>query len=250
MRQARILGCRVDAVGADEAVRHIVTLAQGSGTSTVVTLGTEMVVAAQRDPTFREAINRSALVLCDTIGVLAAVRLQGIVIPQRVTGIDLIDPLCAALASAHLPLFVLGGKDDTAERAAATLRTRHPGLIVAGTHDGYFAPADDEAVARELSRSGARVVLAGLGSPRQERWLDARLKETGCAVGIGVGGSLDVLAGNVERAPARWRRLNLEWLYRLVREPQRWRRQLALPIFVFLVLREYAGTRFARRSMV
>ncbi len=243
MERVRILGCRVDATDGADAVRRIVSLAQGEGTSLVVTLGTEMIVAAQRDAAFRSALNAAALSLCDTIGVLYAARLYGVRIPERVTGVDLIDPLCEALARADLPLYLLGAKGDTAARAAAALVARHPGLRIAGARDGYFPASDDEAVAREIARSGARVLLVGLGSPRQELWIRANLANSGARVGIGVGGSFDVLAGNLERAPEKWRRLNLEWLYRLLKEPQRWRRQLALPLFVLLALRERALAR-------
>jgi N-acetylglucosaminyldiphosphoundecaprenol N-acetyl-beta-D-mannosaminyltransferase len=119
--------------------------------------------------------------------------------------------------------------------------------VVAGARDGYFSAAEEPAVAAAILRSGARVVLAGLGSPRQEFWIAERLKETGASVGIGVGGSFDVLAGNVQRAPLLWRRLNLEWLYRLVSEPARWRRQLALPKFVWLALCERVSAQSTRR---
>jgi N-acetylglucosaminyldiphosphoundecaprenol N-acetyl-beta-D-mannosaminyltransferase len=171
--------------------------------------------------------------------------MYGVRIPERVTGVDLIDPLCAELARADLPLYLLGAKGDTSARAAAALAARHPGLRIAGARDGYFPASEDAAVAREIARSGARVLLVGLGSPRQELWIRRYLEQSGARVGIGVGGSFDVLAGNVERAPEVWRRLNLEWLYRLLKEPQRWRRQLALPLFVALALREraFAGSR-------
>jgi N-acetylglucosaminyldiphosphoundecaprenol N-acetyl-beta-D-mannosaminyltransferase len=239
------LGCGGDATDGADAVRRIASFAQGDEPSLVVTLGTEMIVAAQRDAAFRDALNASALSLCDTIGVLYAARMYGVRIPERVTGVDLIDPLCAELARADLPLYLLGAKGDTAARAAAALAARHPGLRIAGARDGYFSASEDAAVACEIARSGARVVLVGLGSPRQELWIRRYLEQSGACVGIGVGGSLDVLAGNVARAPEMWRRLNLEWLYRLLKEPQRWRRQLALPLFVVLALREraFAGNR-------
>ena len=238
MRSVRVLGCRVDAIDVSGAVARIVALARGSEPSLVVTLGTEMVVRARTDARFREVVNRSALSLCDTVGVLFAARLWGARIPERVAGIELIDPLCAAFAREGISIYLLGAKDDTAERAARTLRERYPTLVIAGARDGYFAPADDESVADTIARTGAHVALLGLGSPRQECWIDAHLGRAGCAVGIGIGGSFDVLAGNVERAPEGWRRANLEWLYRLLKEPQRWRRQLALPYFVLLTLRE------------
>ena len=243
-----VLGCRVDALGTDEALRRIVELSRGGDPSLVVTLGTEMAVRARADARFREVVNASALSLCDTIGVRYAARLHGVDVPERVAGIDLIDPLCERLARAGRSVYLLGGAGDTAARAAAALQARHPALRVAGARDGYFSSAADGEVAATIARSGANVLFAGLGSPRQEFWLAERLEESGCSVGIGVGGSFDVLAGNVERAPQRWRDLNLEWLYRLLREPKRVRRQLALPHFVVLALLERARGRSRRPS--
>ena len=244
---AWILGCRVDSVRNEEAVRRIAALAREPKASLVVTLGTEMIVRAQRDARFRDAINASALSLCDTVGVLFAARLGGTRIAERVAGIDLLEPLCAAFARDGISVYLLGARGDTAARAGAALAARHPGLRIAGARDGFFFQNEGAPVAAAIAASGAQVCFVGLGSPRQELWIAEHLKETGCAVGIGVGGSLDVLAGNVERAPERWRRLNAEWLYRLLREPQRWRRQLALPYFVWLALRERAGAPPFRR---
>jgi N-acetylglucosaminyldiphosphoundecaprenol N-acetyl-beta-D-mannosaminyltransferase len=233
-----VLGCRVDACGVDEAVARILELARGDVPASVITLGTEMVVRARRDPSFRSALNASALSLCDTVGVLYAARARGLHLEGRVTGIDLLDPLCAALAREGLAVYLLGAKGDTAARAGAALAARHPGLRIAGARDGYFGPAQDDEAAATIRASGARVLLVGLGSPRQELWVADHLAKTGALVGIGVGGSFDVLAGNVERAPEVWRRLNVEWLYRLMKEPWRWRRQLALPALVLLALQE------------
>ncbi len=238
MASAFVLGCRVDTLGSSEAVRRIVELAQGTDPSLVVTIGTEMIVRAQTDARFREVVNASALSLCDTIGVVFAARLNGADVRERVAGVDLIDPLCDAFAREGIPVFLLGAKGDTAQRAASALRARHPGLLVAGARDGYFGDAESEALADAIRASGARVLFTGLGSPRQELWMAERLARTGCSVGLGVGGSFDVIAGNVSRAPEAWRKWNLEWLYRLIREPQRWRRQLALPYFVWLTVRD------------
>jgi N-acetylglucosaminyldiphosphoundecaprenol N-acetyl-beta-D-mannosaminyltransferase len=237
-----VLGCRVDAVGGADAVRRIVDLARGSQPSLVVTLGTEMVVYAQRDARFREVVNGSALSLCDTVGVLWAARLRGAPFRERVAGVEVIGPLCDAFAREGLSVYLLGGRGDTALRAADALRAAHPELIVTGARDGFFNDAESETVAAQICATGARVLFAGLGSPRQELWLARHLETTGCSVGIGVGGSFDVLAGNVKRAPGAWRRLGLEWLYRLASEPSRWRRQLALPAFVLLALREHMPT--------
>lgn len=238
MTSLEILGCRLDAVGAGEATDRIMALAQGDRSAQVVTLGTEMVVYAQRDARFRAIVNACALSLCDTAGLLAVARWRGAPLQARVTGVELVERLCAAAATAELPVYFLGGAERVAADAAAILEVRFPGLRVAGTRSGYFADEDSATVAGEIAASGARLLFAGMGSPRQEYWLAEHLRATGCGAGIGVGGSFDVISGRVMRAPVIARRLNLEWLYRLVTQPHRWRRQLALPHFVWLIATE------------
>jgi N-acetylglucosaminyldiphosphoundecaprenol N-acetyl-beta-D-mannosaminyltransferase len=233
-----ILGCRVDAVGREAAVERVIALAHSHVPSMVVTLGTEMVMEAQRNPRFRSIINGAALVVCDTIGLLLASRLRGGPLRERVTGVDLVQTLAPRSQRDGLRMFLLGGRPETVERAKALLEAS--GAMIAGSHHGYFASDEDAAIAGQVRASGANVLLAGLGSPKQELWLAQNLAATGCGVGIGIGGTLDVLAGNVQRAPEVWQKLGLEWFYRLVREPWRWRRQLALPAFLALALRETA----------
>ncbi len=234
-----ILGCRVDAIGREEAVERIAALASARGDGVVVTLGVEMVMEARRNPAFRDVVNHAAIVTCDTIGLLAASRLRRGPLRERVTGVELVADLAARSASrGDVRLYLLGGAGDTAQRAAETLRRRYPGAIVAGARDGYFREDESDAVAAAIRASGANVLLAGLGFPKQELWLARHLPATGCGVGIGIGGSLDVYAGNVERAPAFFQRTGLEWAYRLAKEPRRWRRQLALPRFALAALGE------------
>lgn len=241
MDSIEILGCRVDAVGRDAAVARVVALAHGTQPSLVVTLGTEMVMEARRNPKFRATIEGAAFVVCDTVGLLLASRLRGGPLRERVTGVELVEALAERSARDDLRFFLLGGRAATAERAAEALRRRFPGAIVTGTHDGYFDDARSGVVAAAVRASGANVLLAGLGSPKQEMWIAEYLGACGCGAGIGIGGALDVLAGNVDRAPHAWQRFGLEWLYRLAREPRRWRRQLALPVFAALALRETAA---------
>ncbi|BDE05939.1 N-acetylmannosaminyltransferase [Vulcanimicrobium alpinum] len=239
-----ILGCRVDAVGRDAAVERIAELAHGDEPGIVVTLGVEMVMAAQRDAQFRRIINNAALVTCDTIGLLLASRARGGPLRERVTGVELVGALAArSAARGDLRLFLLGGAADTARRAAASLRRQYNGVTVSGLRDGFFTEDESARVAAEIRASGANVLLAGLGSPKQEYWLVRHLAETGCSAGIGVGGSFDVYAGNVQRAPALVQRAGLEWAYRLVTQPRRWRRQLALPRFAVAASREALALR-------
>ena len=234
-----VLGCRVDAIGRDEAVARIAALANAGGAAVVVTLGVEMVMEARRNAAFRDAVNSAAIVTCDTIGLLLASRLRGGPLRERVTGVELVGDLAARSAShGDVRLYLLGGAGDTAQRAAEALRRAYPGTLVAGARDGYFREDESDAVAAAIRASGANVLLAGLGFPKQELWLARHLAATGSGVGIGIGGSLDVYAGNVVRAPAFFQRTGLEWAYRLGKEPRRWRRQLALPRFAVAALGE------------
>ena len=245
MDSIEILGCRLDAIDADEATARIVALARGDRAAQIVTLGTEMVVQAQRDPRFRAIVNGCALSLCDTVGLLAVARRRGMPLRERVTGIELIDRLCASAAREALPIYFLGGAEGVAADAAAILEARFPGLPIAGVRNGYFSEEQTPQIVAAIRESGARLLFAGLGSPRQELWLDAHLQETGCGAAIGVGGSFDVIGGRIARAPRTFRRFGLEWLYRLYKEPHRWRRQLALPYFVWLVTLDSLG--FSKR---
>ena len=246
MNSTNILGCRLDALDADAATRAIVQFAKERRAAQIVTLGTEMVVYAQRDARYRAVVNGCALSLCDTVGLLAVARSRGLDLQERVTGVELVEHLCKAAAAEGLSVFLFGGAPGVAEEAARALQARYPGLRVAGTRNGYFDEAESAGIAREIRESGADLLFAGMGFPRQEFWLAQHLAETGCGAGMGVGGSFDVISGKVERAPEQWRRLGLEWLYRLVKEPKRWRRQLALPQFVLLIARERVRYRFAK----
>lgn len=244
MAALEILGCRLDLVTADDATSRILQFAREGAGAQVVTLGTEMIVAAHKDARFRAVLNACALSLCDTVGVLAVARRRGASLRQRVTGVELITHVCERAAREGIAVYFLGGAPAVAADAAAILESRFPGLPVAGVQHGYFDDDRSAEIAAEIRASGAQLLFVGLGSPRQEFWLAEHLRATGCGAGIGVGGSFDVIAGNVRRAPEAWRRLGLEWLYRLRTEPRRWRRQLALPQFVALALWErWFGTR-------
>jgi N-acetylglucosaminyldiphosphoundecaprenol N-acetyl-beta-D-mannosaminyltransferase len=247
MSSLEILGCRLDPIDAGEATARILALAREGHAAHVVTLGTEMVVYAQHDARFRAIVNQSTLSLCDTVGLLAIARLRGARLRERVAGVELIERLCAGAASQGLPVYFLGGANGVAADAAAILEVRFPGLQVAGTQSGFFGDAQTPAIVSAIAASGAKLLFIGMGSPRQEYWIADHLRETACGAAIGVGGSFDVISGRLERAPARVRRLGLEWLYRLVREPRRWRRQLALPRFVWLIALDELGFRGAQK---
>jgi N-acetylglucosaminyldiphosphoundecaprenol N-acetyl-beta-D-mannosaminyltransferase len=238
-----ILGCRLDLLDQDEATEAILCFAREDAAAQIVTLGTEMVVYAQHDPAFRAVLNSSALSLCDTVGVLTVARRRGAHLRERVTGVELTEKLCQHAAEEGLSVYLFGGAEGVAADAAAILEVSFPGLIVAGTRNGFCTDDEEAAIVDTIRASGARIVFIGLGSPRQEMWLARHLRASGCGAGVGVGGSFDVISGRVKRAPMIWRQLGIEWLYRLIREPQRLRRQLALPYFVWLVTLDTLGVR-------
>jgi N-acetylglucosaminyldiphosphoundecaprenol N-acetyl-beta-D-mannosaminyltransferase len=246
MKSLDILGCRLDAIDAEQATDAVMAFARERRGAQVITLGTEMVVYAQHDERYREVVNTCALSLCDTVGLLAVANSRGAGLQDRVTGVELVEHLCARAAREGVSVYLFGGAPGVADETARVLRQRYAGLRIVGTRNGFFKPEESAEIAAQIRESGAQLIFAGMGFPRQEFWLAEHLGQTGAGAGIGVGGSFDVISGRVERAPEAWRRLRLEWLYRLVKEPARWRRQLALPHFVLLIAAQSVRSRFAK----
>jgi polysaccharide pyruvyl transferase CsaB len=241
-----VLGVGVDPVTLPEAVERIgewIGAARGGGarrTRQVVTLNPEMVMATRRRPALAAILSQADLVTADGVGVVWAARRLGRPLPGRVAGSDLVEALLAAGAAAGWRCYFLGAAPGVAGEAARAAGERYPGLSVVGTRHGYFSPDEAARVVREVSAAGADLLLVALGSPAQEEFIAAWREELGAGVAIGVGGTLDVLAGRTRRAPAWLRRAGLEWLYRMVRDPRRWGRALALPAFALAVLRRAA----------
>lgn len=241
VRSVEVLGVRVDDVTYAEALR-IARQAIATRTPHVVTTpNPEFVMLARRDASFRAVLGRAALNVPDGVGLLVAARLRGQRLREHVQGTDLVLKLAAESPGAGYRWFLLGGHGDVAERAGAALRRAYPGLAIAGAAPGSPRPAADAAT-RTLVRAAGQVdvLLVAYGAPKQEQWLDRNLAALGIPVGIGVGGVFNYLAGDTPRAPLWIRRLHFEWLHRLVTQPWRWRRQLALPVFAALALREAA----------
>ncbi|MDQ3328346.1 MAG: WecB/TagA/CpsF family glycosyltransferase [Chloroflexota bacterium] len=204
----------------------------------VVTVNAEFVVRARRDRAFRQVLGASDLATVDGTLVALALRYLQRVPAQRVTGADLLPQLARLAAKRACPVFLLGAGPGVAEAAAERLRLLAPGLNIAGTYAGSAHPDEDERICAMIRLGGARVLLVAYGAPTQDLWIARNLQRLGPCVAIGVGGSFDYLAGVTPRAPLWMRWAGMEWLYRLVRQPSRWRRQLALPLFVYLAVRD------------
>lgn len=240
-RRPEILGVPVDDVDLPVAIARISQHLTGPDDSMmhVVTVNPEFVIAARRNKDFHTVLQRSALATADGIGILLAARILSLPIRNRVTGVDLVEGLSATnLENARL--FLLGAGEGIAAEAARVLKTRYPGVEIAGTFAGSSKDAGFEEISKQLAGSGATILLVAFGHPVQDLWIDRHREELvaqGIRMAAGIGGSFDYLSGRVPRAPAFMRKVGLEWLYRLIRQPRRWKRQLALPLFVILVLR-------------
>ena len=232
--RTEILGVGFDDLTIEEAADRASALEEGF--HYVVTPNPELVDRARREETFREALNGADLVLPDGIGVVYAARLLGRSLKGRCPGIDFAGKLMERMARKGQRLYLLGAKPGVAEAAAARLEVRYPGLTICGVHDGYFH--EDGPVVEDIRKAGADVVFVCLGFPKQEYWMVKNGPATGARLLAGLGGSLDVFAGVVERAPESWQRLGLEWLYRLTREPKRIGRMARLPLFLAAALGE------------
>lgn len=236
MRSLEILGVRVDdATYADLLLKVDEFIGTGQPHQ-VITVNTEMLVAAHDDPNLARLLNSGDLNVADGAGVLLAARLLGWPLRERVTGSDGIYALAGHSAARGYRLFFLGAAPGVAGRAAQVLQAAYPGLQVAGTHAGSPHPDDCEEVISRVRAAAPHLLLVAYGVPAEERWIATYRERLGVPVMIGVGGTFDFVAGVTRRAPQWMRALGLEWLHRLIREPWRWRRQLALPRFVGLVV--------------
>ncbi|MCR4404516.1 MAG: WecB/TagA/CpsF family glycosyltransferase [Candidatus Acetothermia bacterium] len=233
-RQLRLFGVPLARLRLQEAADFLERRLAEGRQAVVMTPDTTALWRAQRDQRLKEAYQQADLVTADGTGIVWASRFWRAPLPERVTGIELAEELCRRAASRGYRLFLLGAAPGVAEEAKAQLEERFPGIRIVGTHHGYFA--DDREIIGLINASEAEVLLVGLGVPRQELWMLEHKRELKAKVLIGVGGSLDVLSGRLPRAPRVLRQLGLEWLYRLLRQPWRARRALAIPPFILRVL--------------
>jgi N-acetylglucosaminyldiphosphoundecaprenol N-acetyl-beta-D-mannosaminyltransferase len=229
------LGVRVDDVTIDDAVAAIARFVEQRRPRQIATINPEFVMAAHRHPDFKAVLNGADLRVPDGVGLMWGSWLLRHPLRGRVPGVDLVWRLAGLAAERRWSIFLLGGFDDVGQRTASRLCERYPALCIAGMYEGH--PADPEAVSR-VCMAKPELLLVAYGAPGQDLWIARHKDELGVPVSIGVGGSFDFIAGRSKRAPAWLRRLGLEWLHRLVHEPWRWRRMLALPKFAILVLRQ------------
>ena len=237
MSRIDVLGVGFDDLTMDEAVERALGFMSGRAARYACTPNPEIVMAAKKDAALRSALASADMVLADGVGVTKAAAMLGTPLKARVPGIDFASGVMARLAQRGGSVFLFGAKPGVGVEAAEKLKGRVPGPSGGGTADGYFT--DDAPIVEEINAAGPDLLMVCLGSPKQELWMSAHAGRLNAGLMAGLGGSLDVFAGRVERAPEAWRRLGLEWLYRVIKEPKRLGRVMKLPLFVV----EAAGQR-------
>lgn len=233
----RVLGIPFNPLDRQSARDCCLSAVKSDNFHLLVTLGTEMVMNAQVNETFREIVEEADLVVPDGIGLVLAARLAGLQAPERVTGVELLHDLVESRVEGTR-FFFYGSAPGVAQKAVENLQHKVRDFECVGVLDGFVK--DPEEVLSAIEQSRPQVLFVALGSPRQEVFLSQyreRLEKSGVRLGVGVGGSFDVYAGTVERAPVWVQRLHFEWLYRLWKQPSRWKRMLALPQFAIRVLK-------------
>lgn len=234
--QASVLGVRIDAVTMAEAVAAAESYIAGRRPGLIATANAEMVMAAQQDGELARILAAAALVVPDGAGVVWAARYHDQPVPERVAGYDLAQALLARAAVKGYRVFFLGGAPGIADKARDIAVERYPGLNIVGVRHGFFSAQDDRQIIDEVNAAAPDILLVALGVPRQEKWLAAHFNELSVPVCMGVGGTFDVMAGVVQRAPLWMQQAYLEWLFRLLSQPSRFVRMLALPRFVLRVM--------------
>lgn len=249
-RRLKILGARVDDVTANETLAYIDDFVRSGAPHQVMTPNPEFVMRARRDPAFHALLERVDLAPADGIGLKWAARLLGERLRELAPGSELVEALAARGARHNQRWFLLGAAPGVAAAADAVLEQRYPGLVIAGTWSGTPEPGHDEEICRRIEAvKPVDVLLVAYGAPGQDFWIDRNQPRLRIPVAIGVGGTFNFIAGRSRRPPRIVKRLNLIWLFRLITEPWRWRRQLALARFAGLVVWEAARRWLAQAPM-
>lgn len=236
MEKVNILGVHVDMVNIPEAADCVMRFLGEDKFHAVFTPNSEIIMHAYKNSEFADLLNRAELLTADGIGVVYASKILKKPIKERAAGYDIARQVLEKMNYTDYKLFLFGGKPGVAEEAKKNLLKDYPELNIAGLRNGYFKPEEETEIVEEINNSGADIVFVCLGAPKQEEWIDRHRDELKVRVAMGIGGSLDVFAGKVQRAPEFFCKTGLEWFYRLCKEPWRIGRMMELPKFAATVV--------------
>ncbi|MDD5944536.1 MAG: WecB/TagA/CpsF family glycosyltransferase [Clostridia bacterium] len=238
MGKTYILGVPFDTYKMNEAADRAVEMLGENGQHIICTPNPEIVMEAQNDRELMGILKAADMVTPDGVGVVWASKYSKTKLTERVSGYDLVLNIFERIKDTEYTVYFFGGAPGVADKAAEMMKEKYHGLKVVGVHNGYFDEKEERNLIAEMKRVQPDLLLVGLGSPKQEKWIYNNLRLTGAKLAIGIGGSFDVMSGNLKRAPKIFCRLGLEWFYRLITQPTRFKRMLKLPKFVFKVRKE------------
>lgn len=238
MKHTEILGVPVHQVTKKQAIERIMQFMKQEGCHKVYTPNPEIIMAARRDPELKKALKEADLVVPDGIGVVIASKFTKNKLSERVPGYDLVQKLFRGMEKKQGTVYFLGSAPGVAHKAADKMQEKYPGLRILGVRNGYFNKEEEKKIVRQINDAKPDLLLVGLGAPKQEKWVHKYYKDLQVKVCIGVGGSFDVMSGKVKRAPILFQKIGLEWFYRLIIQPTRWKRMLQLPLFMYIVIQE------------
>lgn len=230
-----ILGVPINNVNLNEALGLVLLYLEGNEKKVIFTPNPEFVINALEDKGFMDILNKSNLNIPDGIGIVIGGKILGYNIKERVAGFDLVQAVFNKIKYTDKTVYFLGSSKENIDLAKQMMEQKHKGLKIVGTHHGYFNDEQVNIIIEEINSLKPDLLLVGLGSPAQEKWIYNNLDKVDAKVFIGVGGSFDVMSGNVKRAPKIFIKLNLEWFYRLITQPTRFKRMLKLPLFLIKV---------------
>ncbi|RWR08084.1 WecB/TagA/CpsF family glycosyltransferase [Siminovitchia fortis] len=235
-KKVDVLGIEFDHTTKLETINTLKKRIMENKKTFIVTANPEIVMHAGRDPQYKKILQSADYIMPDGIGIIMGANLLKNPLPERIPGFDLMKDLLIIANKERLRVFFLGAREEVLNKAIDNVKREYPGIQIAGCHHGFFKENDPQ-IAAMVKKSNPDMVFVALGFPRQERWISNNFHLFEKGIFMGVGGSIDVLSGTVKRAPELWRKLNIEWLYRLIKQPQRWKRMTFLPLFILKVLR-------------
>lgn len=240
-----LYGLRISRMNMGETVEWLCQAVESGRPHQVVTVNPIMIMEGLANPEFMSVLRGAELLVPDGTGVVWAAARIGQPVAERVAGIELMHELLREAAARGWRVYLLGAADDVIRAAAERLRARFPGLSIVGFRDGFFTEREEEEVVRQIREAAPHLLFVARSMDKQEPWLAKYREQLGVPVMMGVGGSFDVISGRLKRAPLAWRKLRLEWLFRLLQEPSRYRRMLALPKFMLRVIKDRGNGRIS-----
>lgn len=233
-----IHGVMIDNVNMDEALEIVLTMLKGKTANKIFTPNAEIIMQANRNPELLNILNSAELVIPDGAGVILASRILKCRLKEKVSGIDLVKEILKNTKKKPVSFFMLGGKPGIAEKASINILSDYPKAKIMGFRNGYFEESEIPEIIKQINDSKAEILLVGLGAPKQEKWIHKYAGQLNSKVIMGIGGAIDVFAGNAALAPEFMRKAGLEWLFRLIKEPGRYKRMLDLPRFMILTFKK------------